>query len=366
MDRARTDTGDLRPGVRLPLLLLGMLSLLAGTLAGLARLGWRTPEVAAAAAGWHGALMIGSFLGTVISLERAVALARGWAYLAPAAAGLGGLSLLAGAPPVLAHALSVAAAALLVAASVQAARRLVAPFTVVLAIAATCWLAGNLVWLGDGSIAAAVPWWLAFLVLTIAGERLELTRFLPTPAAAKQLFVGIVATLLAGTALSLWNQGAGLAVFAAGLLALASWLLRYDLARHNVRQQGLTRFIAVCLLAAYGWLLLAGALGIAGGFTPGHAWRDAALHAVALGFIFSMIFGHAPIIFPAVLRTRIPYTPAFYAPLLCLHASLALRVVGGLAGDFPLSRLGGLLNAVSLLLFVATLLTGVRRAKDAR
>ena len=27
MDRARTDTGDLRPGVRLPLLLLGMLSL---------------------------------------------------------------------------------------------------------------------------------------------------------------------------------------------------------------------------------------------------------------------------------------------------------------------------------------------------
>ena len=181
-----------------------------------------------------------------------------------------------------------------------------------------------------------------------------------------QLFVGIVATLLAGTALSLWNQGAGLAVFAAGLLALASWLLRYDLARHNVRQQGLTRFIAVCLLAAYGWLLLAGVLGIAGGFTPGHAWRDAALHAVALGFIFSMIFGHAPIIFPAVLRTRIPYTPAFYAPLLCLHASLALRVVGGLAGDFPLSRLGGLLNAVSLLLFVSTLLTGVRRAKDAR
>lgn len=101
---------DLRPAARVPLLVLGMLSLVGGVLAGLARLDWSMPPVAAAAAGWHGALMISAFLGTVISLERAVALGRGWAYLAPAAAGIGGIALLAGAPPLLTQVLTVAAA----------------------------------------------------------------------------------------------------------------------------------------------------------------------------------------------------------------------------------------------------------------
>ena len=127
---------DLRPAARVPLLVLGMLSLVGGVLAGLARLDWNMPAVAANAAGWHGALMISAFLGTVISLERAVALGRGWAYAAPAAAGSGGIALLAGAPLVVAQMLTVVAAAILVAASIQVLRRLVAPFTVVLAIGA--------------------------------------------------------------------------------------------------------------------------------------------------------------------------------------------------------------------------------------
>lgn len=354
---------DLRPAARLPLLVLGMLSLVGGVLAGLARLDWTMPPVATGAAGWHGALMISAFLGTVISLERAVALGRGWAYLAPAAAGSGGVALLAGAPLLLTQLLAIAAAATLVAASAQVLRRLVAPFTVILAIGALCWLIGNLAWLGGGALAAAVPWWLAFLVLTIAGERLELTRFLPTPARAQRLFFAIVGAILAGATTCFWYLDAGLSLFAGGLLALAVWLLRYDLARRNARQQGLTRFIALCLLSGYAWLVLAGLLGISGAFLPGHPWRDAALHAVGLGFVFSMIFGHAPIIFPAVMRVKIPYHPAFYLPLLVLHVSLALRVFGGLSGEFALRSEGGLINAVALLLFIATLLTSVLRGR---
>ena len=352
---------DLRPAARLPLLVLGMLSLLGGVLAGLARLDWTVPSVAAASAGWHGALMISAFLGTVISLERAVAIARGWAYLAPAAAGIGGVALLAGVPVILTHILSIAAAATLVAASVQVLRRQVAPFTVILAIGALCWLIGNLVWLAGGALTAAVPWWLGFLVLTIAGERLELTRFLPTPAAAQRLFFAIVGGILAGAMTSYWQEDAGLRLFAAGLLALAVWLLRYDIARRNAQQQGLVRFIALCLLSGYAWLVLAGLLGVAGGFLPGHPWRDATLHAVGLGFVFSMIFGHAPIIFPAVMRVKIPYHPVFYLPLLVLHASLALRILGGLGDNFRLRSVGGLLNAIALLLFIATLVASVMR-----
>ena len=107
--------------------------------------------------------------------------------------------------------------------------------------------------------------------------------------------------------------------------------------------------------------MLAGLLGLAGGFLPGHPWRDATLHAVGLGFVFSMIFGHAPIIFPAVVRVKIPYHPFFYLPLLVLHASLALRIFGGLGDAFPLRREGGLLNAIALLLFIVTMIASVVR-----
>ena len=59
---------ELKPGARLPLLFFGMLSLLGGVMAGLARLGWDVPGPAVQAAGVHGPLMIAAFFGTVISL----------------------------------------------------------------------------------------------------------------------------------------------------------------------------------------------------------------------------------------------------------------------------------------------------------
>ena len=84
--------------------------------------------------------------------------------------------------------------------------------------------------------------------------------------------------------------------------------------------EGLTRFIAVCL-SGYVWLGVGGVLtwyfaGILAG-----PYYDAMLHTVFVGFVFAMIFGHAPIILPAILsRTTSPYQPALYVPLLHLHA----------------------------------------------
>lgn len=346
---------DLTPRSRLPLLFFGMLSLLGGVLAGLARLGWDVPSPAAHAAGLHGPLMIAAFFGTVISLERAVAIGQRWAYLAPLAAGSGGLALLSGAPLGIGQACGALAAFGLLAASYVAWRRQKAVFTVVLALGAACWLAGHVLWMNSGDIAAALPWWLLFLILTIAGERLELTRFLPTPPVARQFFVVIVGTLLLAAALG--NDR----FFAGGLLALAGWLLRYDIARRNVATQGLTRFIAGCLLSGYAWLAISGLLGLAGAFATGHPWRDAALHAISLGFVFAMVFGHAPIIFPAVTRIKIPYHPALYLPLALLHLTLAARLFGGLGDIFTLRQYAALANGLVLLIFIATMATLVRR-----
>ena len=105
---------------------------------------------------------------------------------------------------------------------------------------------------------------------------------------------------------------------------------------------------------------------VAGGFEPGHPWRDAALHAIFLGFVFSMVIGHAPIIFPAVMRVKIPYSPLFYLPLIVLHLSLAWRVTGSLSDVWLLRQSGGLINGVSLALFILTLLFTVVRAASQR
>ncbi|HNO64119.1 MAG TPA: hypothetical protein PKJ44_09035, partial [Thauera aminoaromatica] len=165
----------LPPLARVPLLVLGLLSLLTGVFAGLARLGVEVPALAAVHAGNHAALMICAFFGTVISLERAVALGGLWPYAGPAAAGTGGVLLLAGGPLVAAQLLFLLAAATLFGGGVVVVRRQLALFTVMLAVGAACWLLGSLVWWNTGNVHAAVPLWLAFLVLTIAGERLELT-----------------------------------------------------------------------------------------------------------------------------------------------------------------------------------------------
>jgi len=351
--------------IRLSLLILGMLALVFGVLAGLARLAVAVPDAAAAQAGSHGALMIAAFLGTVISLERAVALARVWPYLAPLAAALGGLALLAGAPLGTAQALFIVGGSILSAAGVLILRQQPATYTATLALGALSWLLGSITWATTGAIVSAVPWWLAFLVLTIAGERLELARFLPTPAAAKRAFALIVAVMLAGLVTTYGRDDFGLRLLAAGLFALSLWLLRYDIARHTVRQAGLTRYIAVCLLAGYVWLAFGGLLGMLGGFSPGNALRDAALHSVFLGFVFSMIFGHAPIIFPAVAKVRLPYHPAFYLQLALLHGSLLARVIGDL-GDMPTLRQGAAIaNALALLAFVITIIMSVLRGRSA-
>lgn len=348
---------------RLPLLFLGMVSLVVGVLAGLARLAVTVPPLAAAQAGGHGALMICAFLGTVISLERAVALTRRWAYLAPACAGLGGLAIIGGADPIAAQSLFIVAASVLSIGSLLIVRQEPTLHALTLAIGALSWLIGSIVWRAHGVIPQAVPWWMGFLVLTIAGERLELTRFLPTPPRARPLFLLIAGTMLAGMGATFPSEETGLRLFAFGLLAMAFWLLRHDIARRTVRQSGLTRFIAACLLSGYAWLACGAAAGLLGGFASGSALRDAALHAIFLGFVFSMIFGHALIIFPAVARIQIPYHPVFYLPLFLLHASLLLRIAGTLH-DAPAARqLGAIANALALLVFIVTLLSGAVRGR---
>ena len=347
---------------RAPLLVLAFLSLFAGVAAGLARLGWSFPAPVAELAALHGPLMASGFFGTVISLERAVALSRRWGYLGPLLSGLGAAAGIFGAPYAIAPIFVAIGSAVLLAASVVFYRRQRELFTLVLALGAACWVLGNLFWLAGRPIYAAIPFWIGFLVLTIAGERLELSRVLPPSTLARRVFVAAILVLLAGIALSAFAWTAGTLLLGAGLLILALWLMRQDVARRTVKGRGLPRFIAVCLLTGYVWLALSGLSSlVSGGLGHGGASYDAALHAVLLGFVFSMVFGHAPIILPAVLRVAVPYASYFYLPLALLHVSLLLR----LAGDWMMlpdwRAWGGAMNGIALLAFVLGTVTAVVR-----
>ena len=72
---------------RLPLVFVVVLALLGALWAALMRVGWRMPPLPVPIAGYHGALMISAFLGTLVSLERALALDPN----SPAVRGLRGL-----------------------------------------------------------------------------------------------------------------------------------------------------------------------------------------------------------------------------------------------------------------------------------
>jgi len=351
---------------RLPLLLFALVALVAGVGAGLARLAWPMPAPLAGAAALHGPLLVCGFFGTVISLERAVAVGHRWAYAAPLACGLGTAAAMHGFTA-WSPWLSLAGAAGLLLATLDVWRRQREAFVAVITIAAACFVAGTAGWAAGAPVWRVVPWWLAFLVLTIAGERLELSRLMPPTPAARRAFAAVVAAMLLALAWhALGPPPGGERLFGGSLLALAAWLVLNDIARRTVRQRGLTRYIAVCLLSGYFWLALGGAVVLAAGLEPGSRAYDAALHALLVGFVFSMVFGHAPVIAPAVLRVSIAYTPWFYAPLALLHAALTLRVAGDAAGSFALTRWGALLSAVALAAFLASTAAAVLRARRRR
>lgn len=345
-----------RPRWRLAILLLAAVALAAGVLGGLVRAGVALPE--RWQADWlahgvlqHAALMICGFFGTVVAMERAVALNARHAFAAPLLSGLGAVALLAGQARA-GGLLLVAAALVFCIASVQIVRRQRAAHTRVLLAGALCWLAANLAFAFGVAPLATLAGWLAFLVVTIAAERLEMTRLMRRHAGAQPALVAILAALVGGALLAAFAPRAGAALYGAALLLLAAWLGLFDIARRTIAANGLSRFMALALLLGYVWLAVGGAAWLA--MALGLPTRDAALHAVGLGFIVSMVMAHAPVILPAVARVKLLYGPWFYAPLALLHGSLVLRIGVGLS-DAGLRRTGAWLNALAIAFFALTL-----------
>lgn len=352
-----------RAAWRIPLLAAGLASMACGIWLGLIRLGWPLPLPWPDQLIAHGPLMVCGFLGTLIGLERAVGFGSRWAYAAPALTAAGGIALDLNHGGPLGPWLITAGSAVVVTIFAVICRRQPSLFAFTMAAGALAWAVGNVRWAAGAAIYRVVFWWLAFLVLTIAGERLELNRVLqPTPA-VRRTFIGAMTIVLAGVAAATWRPEAGVRLLGVGLIASTCWLARNDVARRTIRQRGVTRFMAICLLGGYAWLGAGGAMAaIYAAATPGVLY-DATLHAVFLGFVMSMIFAHAPVIFPAILGVSFTFRPIFYVHVAALHVSLILRIIGDLVDVLGRWRVwGGLLNASSVLLFLITTASSIKFA----
>ena len=347
-----------RSPLRLPLILIAIISLLAAMWAGLIRIGWDyaswQPDLVQA----HGALMVSGFLGTVIGLERAVAAAAVYKnrllYIVPLLSGAGGLLLLAGWNSQAGIVLMTLGSLGLAFLFGLIARHHKAFHTAVMLLGAVSWFIGNLLWMLGNPVHIAVWWWAGFLVLTIAGERLELTRITRPTQNQIRMFAGTIALMFIGLTISAlpYQYDLGVRINGLSFILLSLWLLRYDVARRTVKRDGLVRYIAACLLSGYVWLGVSGVLSLAYGGQSAGTIYDSQLHSVFLGFVMAMIFGHAPIIFPAVLGLPVVYRPVFYSQLAFLHFSLLIRIIGDVSGNAVVREWGGMLNAITLLVFL--------------
>lgn len=350
----RPSTGVHPARWRIFFLLPAGLAMLAALNAGLLLL--NLPAPVAAWADLHGVLMVIGFLGTLIAMERAVALRHPLGYLAPALLGSGALVLLTPLPTTLGQLLFIEGALGLCIVYMLLWRRSRDVLVLVQLLGGLHLLIATLAWL-FAPVSALVPWFIGFLVLTISAERVELARFQMPPHGTTVLVAATTALTVTISAGFFWPD---LAVRLTGtlLLVLVFWLLQHDVARAGMRGTGLRRYSSIALLTGYGWLIIAAVCWLIYGHqTSGFAY-DAIVHAVMLGFAMSMVMAHAPIILPAVLRRPLPYRPMLWIPLGLLHIGLILRVLtGDLLQITVLWQIGGVITVTALLVFVLTAAT---------
>lgn len=302
----------------------------------------------------HGAVMVGGFLGTLVTLEKVIPLKKKALLIFPVMSGLSILPFING--------MFLTGTGLLLAASVGLAivyliyvSRQAALYLYIMLGGALCWLVGNALLLHSRFFPAAFPWWMGFLLLTITGERLELSKFLPVSSRIRAFLLAFLLLVVAGLIIPFHRYGSYVA--GVGMIGAAVWLMRFDMVGISLRKSGLTRFIGYALMCGYCALMLEGVFLLALPDVP-FAY-DIIVHTFFLGFVFSMIFAHGPIILPGVLGLAVkPYHPFFYVPLVLLEASVLVRIVAGMnLLPYEARTTSAWMTATAMLLYFVTLLS---------
>lgn len=338
-----------------------MINLIIGLTAGLTRIGWRIDVPAISV--HHGAIMVGGFLGALISLEKAIPIGKRWVFIVPALCAL--------TPLIAIELFHDAGLWFLLAGSIGLSciqcsyliRFPHEPSMTLMLVGACCLMVGNVMLMHTSFYPSAFPWWMGFVLCTIVGERLELSKFLPVSLIARRLLFGLLLVFIVGLVLPFHQIGKYLSGIA--LAGIAIWLLKNDVIRIGLRGDGLVKFSSTALLLANSALLIEGLLLVV--LPDGAFSYDTLVHLFFLGFAFSMIFAHGPIILPSVLGIpRKPYHSMLYVWLMLLHLSVVLRMVGNTIIDIELRKVAGAVSVMAILGYFVTVAILVYRTRFAR
>ena len=340
------------------LLVAAAVALAASVAGGLSRVGLDLSPFAGhawlpAATVFHAALMIGGLMGTMIGVEQAVSAKLRWAFAAPVASAFSIPALLIGELGAAAGLLIAAAVGLVVANAFVVFRERTdrAAFSLAAALA---WLAGSMLFAAGTGGEATFALWLTFLIVTIAAERVPTHPPQGGGATSQRGLRPTLVVLLVAAASSAIAPAAGGTLYGLALVALAICFSRVEPARHAERKDALRRYIATSSRCSTAWLAIGGVAWAATALGWTFA-RDAALHALGLGFIVGTMMGHAPGLLRSVAHVDLRFGRFFYVPLAALQLSLVVRVGFG-ALDPDWRAIGAALNVAALALFIATLL----------
>jgi len=337
---------------RIPFMALAFFGLIAGLLAGLLRIGWDFPATPAAA--HHGALMVGGFLSTLISLEKVIPLKQKILFIIPVLNALTALIIFPDLYDAGVVFMTAGSAGIIVLFGIYFWSQPRDRAIQVMLAGSILLLVGNVMLLVHRFYPSAILWWIGFVLFIITAERMELSKFLPVHPRVKQLLIFLL--LLFPLGIILPHHGFGKYISGAALAGIAIWMLYNDVIMISIRKDGLARFSAVALLLGNIALLLAGIF-LALFDNQLYAY-DSFVHTFFIGFVMSMIFAHGPIILPGVLGIVVkPYHRILYVWLLILFGSLLLRLSGNMFMDLELRRVSGLLSALCILFYFITLAT---------
>jgi hypothetical protein len=344
---------------RLPIVFFAIFCLLSGLWSGLSRMGWGM--VITPATAHHGAIMVGGFLGTLIALEKIIPLKKKTLYLIPLLNAASVAFFFTNQPRVSVCMLVVSSMALALV-FVYYFRSQRTSIYILMISGAICWLTGNLLLLTKFFYPLAFPWWMGFALFIIAAERLELMKFLPVSAYDKKIFMFFLMAFVSGILFSF--HGAGNWISGLALIAISIWLLRNDIIglalRNptkkgiNLRKQSMQKFAGITLLCGYTALLLTGVFF----FSLPDQWLtyDAIVHSFFLGFVFSMIFAHGPMILPGIMGiTAAPFHNILYLWLCLLQLSWLIRIFSDVVMALEVRKFSGLLSVVAILGYFATM-----------
>ena len=371
------------PRSRMVLLIGAGLAAMLGLVAALIRADLIHPSGKVPLADLHGGLMVYGFLGAAIGLERAVAYRSGgsskptWGFLAPASGLLGSLlcllSLMVSSPAAAPAWVRVEffggipwTLSMLVLTAMYLAiwRRQPSAEVLIQVLGSLVGLVGAAGWVAGLDAAVLAPTWLFFLVLTIVGERVELARAVFSDVRLESGILGLslLAVLMLPVQAMAPSVGYPLLGLSLGLLLLV--MASHDVAKGTFRHGGLPGFMGTCMLSAYAWGLLAALIWMLAPLDSSTYWGDMALHALAVGFIMTMVIAHVCMIVPSVIRRPLPFHPLLWGAWAFMQVGLLIRLLGAIRLYTPLWKVGNLLNVLGILSMMLTVVYLAARGKQ--